>query len=211
VPVLGVMPWLEVDLEDEDGVALQRGKYLRTGERAIDIAVVQLPHISNFTDFNALAAQPDVRVHYVRSPQELHNTDFIILPGSKNTLGDLAWLQESGLAQAVLQQHRQGVPVLGVCGGYQMLGETIVDEVESGLGTLPGLGLLNTVTHFAQNKTTTLVAASVQGELPGLLAGCGHLACTAMKSIWVKPRCMMDVVRCCGWKKRAEHRRWCGQ
>jgi adenosylcobyric acid synthase len=94
VPVLGVMPWLEVDLEDEDGVALQRGKYLRTGERAIDIAVVQLPHISNFTDFNALAAQPDVRVHYVRSPQELHNTDFIILPGSKNTLGDLAWLQE---------------------------------------------------------------------------------------------------------------------
>lgn len=175
VPVLGVMPWLEVDLEDEDGVALQRGKYLRTGERAIDIAVVQLPHISNFTDFNALAAQPDVRVHYVRSPQELHNTDFIILPGSKNTLGDLAWLQESGLAQVVLQQHRQGVPVLGVCGGYQMLGETIVDEVESGLGTLPGLGLLNTITHFAQNKTTTLVAASVQGELPGLLAGCGHL------------------------------------
>jgi adenosylcobyric acid synthase len=118
---------------------------------------------TNFTDFNALAAQPDVRVHYVRSPQELRNTDFVILPGSKNTLGDLAWLQESGLAQAVLQQHRQGVPVLGVCGGYQMLGETIVDEVESGLGTLPGLGLLNTVTHFAQNKTTTLVAASVQG------------------------------------------------
>lgn len=106
------MPWLEVDLEDEDGVALQRGKYLRTGERAIDIAVVQLPHISNFTDFNALAAQPDVRVHYVRSPQELHNTDFIILPGSKNTLGS-CWLQESGLAQAVLQQNRRGVPVLG--------------------------------------------------------------------------------------------------
>ncbi|MCL5498525.1 cobyric acid synthase [Escherichia coli] len=175
VPVLGVMPWLEVDLEDEDGVALQRGKYLRSGERAIDIAVVQLPHIANFTDFNALAAQPDVRVHYVRSPSELHNTDLIILPGSKNTLGDLAWLQESGLAQAVLQHHRQGGPVLGVCGGYQMLGETIVDEVESELGTLPGLGLLNTVTHFAQNKTTTLVAASVQGELPGLLAGCGHI------------------------------------
>jgi adenosylcobyric acid synthase len=211
VPVLGVMPWLEVDLEDEDGVALQRGKYLRTGERAIDIAVVQLPHISNFTDFNALAAQPDVRVHYVRSPQELHNTDLVILPGSKNTLGDLTWLQQSGLAQAVLQQHRQGVPVLGVCGGYQMLGETIVDEVESGLGTLPGLGLLNIVTHFAQNKTTTLVAATVQEKLPGLLAGCGILRCTAMKSIWGKPPCMMDAVRCCGWKKRATHCRRCGQ
>jgi adenosylcobyric acid synthase len=90
------MPWLEVDLEDEDGVALQRGKYLRTGERAIDIAVVQLPHISNFTDFNALAAQPDVRVHYVRSPQELHNTDFIILPGSKNTLGILPGYRRAG-------------------------------------------------------------------------------------------------------------------
>ncbi len=176
VPVIGVMPWLDVDLEDEDGVALQRGKYLRTGERAVDIAVVQLPHISNFTDFNALAAQPDVRVHYVRSPDELRNTDLIILPGSKNTLGDLTWLQESGLAQAVLQASRNGVPVLGVCGGYQMLGETIIDDVESGLGTLPGLGLLNTVTHFAANKTTTLVGATVQTGLPGLLTACGNLA-----------------------------------
>lgn len=172
VPVLGVMPWLEVDLEDEDGVALQRGKYLRTGERAVDIAVVQLPHISNFTDFNALAAQPDVRVHYVRCPDDLRESDLIILPGSKNTLGDLRWLQESGLAQAVLQAHRRGVAVLGVCGGYQMLGETIIDEVESGLGTLPGLGLLPTVTRFAHNKTTTLVGATVENALPGLLAGC---------------------------------------
>lgn len=168
------MPWLEVDLEDEDGVALQRGKYLRTGERAIDIAVVQLPHISNFTDFNALAAQPDVRVHYVRSPQELHNTDFIILPGSKNTLGILLATGERAGAGGFTTESPWRART-GVCGGYQMLGETIVDEVESGLGTLPGLGLLNTVTHFAQNKTTTTVAASVQGELPGLLAGCGHL------------------------------------
>jgi putative intracellular protease/amidase len=76
----------------------------------------------------------------------------IILPGSKNTLGDLGWLRESGMAHAVLQARRQGVPVLGICGGYQMLGETIIDEVESGLGTQPGLGLLNTVTHFAQQN-----------------------------------------------------------
>ena len=80
--------------------------------------------------------------------------DMVILPGSKNTLGDLGWLRESGMAHAVLQARRQGVPVLGICGGYQMLGETIIDEVESGLGTQPGLGLLNTVTHFAQSKTT---------------------------------------------------------
>ncbi len=83
VPVLGVMPWLDVDLEDEDGVALQAGKYHRTDRRDIDIAVVHLPHIANFTDFNALAAQPDVRVRYVRDPQALADADLVILPGSK--------------------------------------------------------------------------------------------------------------------------------
>ena len=91
VPVLGVMPWLEVDLEDEDGVALQKGKYRGASQREVDIAVVQLPHISNFTDFNALAAQPDVRVRYVRHADDLAGADMIILPGSKNTLGDLLW------------------------------------------------------------------------------------------------------------------------
>ena len=101
VPVLGVMPWLDVDLEDEDGVALQKGKYLRTDRRDIEIAVIQVPHIANFTDFNALAAQPDVRVRYVRQPQELAGVDMIILPGSKNTLGDLGWLRESGMALVV--------------------------------------------------------------------------------------------------------------
>ncbi|EMN5860164.1 cobyric acid synthase [Pluralibacter gergoviae] len=164
VPVLGVMPWLEVDLEDEDGVALQQGKYLRTGDRDIDIAVVQIPHISNFTDFNALAAQPDVRVRYVRRPEELAGADLIILPGSKNTLGDLVWLRESGMAHAAVRANRDGVPVMGICGGYQMLGETIVDEVESGLGTQPGLGLLDIVTRFSHCKTTT----SVEGRMAAL-------------------------------------------
>ncbi|ADO48035.1 cobyric acid synthase [[Enterobacter] lignolyticus] len=169
VPVLGVMPWLDVDLEDEDGVALQKGKYRQTAQREIDIAVVQVPHISNFTDFNALAAQPDVRVRYVRYPHELAQADLVILPGSKNTLGDLVWLRESGMAHAVLQAHRQQVPVMGICGGYQMLGDTIIDEVESGLGTMPGLGMLNTVTHFAQRKTTTQVSAQMALSLPAWL------------------------------------------
>ncbi|XTZ39869.1 cobyric acid synthase [Salmonella enterica] len=176
VPVIGVMPWLEIDLEDEDGVALQRGKYLLHAEREIDIAVVQLPHISNFTDFNALAAQPDVRVHYCRTADALADADLIILPGSKNTLNDLRWLQESGLARALLDAHRAGVPVMGICGGYQMLGETIIDEVESGLGKVPGLGLLDIVTRFAADKTTTLVQATLQATLPGWLAACGGLA-----------------------------------
>lgn len=176
VPVLGVMPWLDVDLEDEDGVALQKGKYLRTDKRDIDIAVVQIPHISNFTDFNALAAQPDVRVRYVRQPEELAGADLVILPGSKNTLGDLVWLRESGMAHGVVQLHRNNVPVVGICGGYQMLGETIIDEVESGLGTLPGLGLLNTVTHFAQHKTTTLVEGQMSSSLPDWLVGTAGLS-----------------------------------
>lgn len=169
VPVLGVMPWLELDLDEEDGVALQRGNKLRQPARDIDIAVVHLPHIANFTDFNALSAQPDVRVRYVSQPQELDGADLVILPGSKNTLSDLNWLRESAMAHAVLTRERDGVPLLGICGGYQMLGETLIDEVESGLGRMPGLGLLNTTTRFAPHKTTTQVKARMAASLPGWL------------------------------------------
>lgn len=168
VPVLGVMPWLEIDLEEEDGVVLQRVK--RTQKRDINIAVVQLPHIANFTDFNALSAQPDVRVHYVSHPDQLHDADLIILPGSKNTPGDLIWLRETAFAQRVLEHHRRGVPVMGICGGYQMLGESLTDEVESGLGRMPGLGLLTTTTRFAPVKTTVQVRGEMAASLPGWLA-----------------------------------------
>lgn len=170
VPVLGVMPWLEVDLEEEDGVALQRTRLAVSADRPIDIAVVQLPHIANFTDFNALAAQPDVRVRYVCHPDELTASDLIILPGSKNTLGDLNWLRHSGFARALLSSHRSGTPVIGICGGYQMLGESIIDDVESGLGRQPGLGLLETVTRFSRQKITTQVNGHIQPSLPGWLA-----------------------------------------
>ncbi|WP_039031821.1 cobyric acid synthase [Leclercia adecarboxylata] len=170
VPVLGVMPWLDLDLEEEDGVALQRGSARQAQARDIDIAVVHLPHIANFTDFNALSAQPDVRVRYVSQPEALADADLLILPGSKNTLHDLNWLRESAMAHALLQRHRDGVPLLGICGGYQMLGDTLIDEIESGLGRMPGLGLLNTVTRFAPHKTTTLVSAQMAATLPGWLA-----------------------------------------
>ena len=167
VPVVGVMPWLELDLEEEDSVVLQR-RAMRQGPRDIDIAVAQLPYMSNFTDFNALSAQPDVRLRYVSHPHELEGADLIILPGSKNTLQDLTWLRESGMAHALLARHREGAPLMGICGGYQMLGNTLIDNVESGLGTLPGLGLLDTVTRFAPRKTTTQVEA-VLATLPGWL------------------------------------------
>ncbi len=173
VPVLGVMPWLDIDLEDEDGVALQNGKYHGAAEKALDIAVIRLPHIANFTDFNALAAQPDVRVRYVSQLSALGQPDLIILPGSKNTLGDLQWLHHSGLATALLALHQEGVPVMGICGGYQMLGKRIIDGVESELDQMDGLGLLDVETQFAQDKVTTRVSGYCQIDLPGMLAACG--------------------------------------
>lgn len=112
----------------------------------------------------------------------------MILPGSKNTLGDLVWLRESGMAHGVVQLHRNNVPVVGICGGYQMLGDTIIDDVESGLGTLPGLGLLNTVTHFAQHKTTTPLKGKCPARCPtGWQARRGY-PFAVMKSTWAKRR-----------------------
>ncbi|AFJ46594.1 cobyric acid synthase CbiP [Shimwellia blattae DSM 4481 = NBRC 105725] len=170
VPVIGVMPWLDIDLEDEDGVAIQRGKYHHMPQQALDIAVVQLPHISNFTDFNPLAAQPDVRVRYIRHPAELEGADLVILPGSKNTLGDLQWLHHTGMAEALGRWREAGHPLFGICGGYQLLGRQIDDDVESGLGSLPGLGLLAVTTRFARDKVTVRTRARV---LPGLLDDSG--------------------------------------
>ncbi len=176
VPVLGVVPYLDVDLEEEDGVALQPEKLRRQlaqdGETTpLDIAVIRLPHISNFTDFNALAAQPDVALRYVTRAAQLGKPDLVILPGSKNTIGDLCQLNEQGISAAIQVLAAAGTPVLGICGGYQMLGKKIVDGVESGLEQINGLGLLDCVTHFARQKHTTQVKARIAAHQQGLLAG----------------------------------------
>ncbi len=178
VPVLGVMPYLALDLEDEDGVVLQPGsqKYRQQGDRELDVAVIQVPHISNFTDFNALAAQPDVGLRYVSQPAQLGTPDLLILPGSKNTLGDLQWLHDSGLAVAIMQAHSQQVPIIGICGGFQMLGNQLIDGVESGIDRMPGLGLLDCETVFARQKVTTRVLAQVQADANGLFADCAMAA-----------------------------------
>ncbi|NIY46235.1 cobyric acid synthase [Cedecea colo] len=176
VPVLGVMPWLKVDLEDEDSVVLERGKYDADTPKDLDIAVIQLPYMSNFTDFNALAAQPDVRLRYVSQAYELQGCDLVILPGSKNTLSDLLWVRKSGFEKALLAHHRKGGAVLGICGGYQMLGEHIFDAVESGLDEMPGIGLLDVVTRFASEKTTTRVAGKTLPALPGFFNACAVLS-----------------------------------
>ncbi len=174
VPVLGVMPWLDVDLEDEDGVALQAGNTIApTG--AISTSPWFTCRISPILP--TLTPGGTARRPGALCPRSAGagRRRLVILPGSKNTLGDLCWLRESGMAHAVEQARQRKVPLLGICGGYQMLGETIIDEVESGLGAQPGLGVLKTVTHFAQHKTTTQVQATLGSALPEWLADAAGL------------------------------------
>ena len=152
VPVLGVIPYMKLDIDEEDSLApaLER----RNGGGRIDVAVLRLPHISNFTDFTPLEEHPDITVRYVGKPDELGLPDLLILPGTKNTMTDLAWLWESGFAGAVSALAESGMPILGICGGYQMLGERISDPngVEC-RGEVAGLGLLPCTTRLTGRKT----------------------------------------------------------
>ena len=155
LPVLGVIPWMKIDVDDEDSLAPCLEK-TETAGRPLDIAVIRLPHVSNFTDFSPLEEHPAVGVRYVNRVEQLGRPDLIILPGTKNTMGDLRWLREMGLAEEILVLHGSGTAILGVCGGYQMLGRSLSDpeNAESG-GTAEGLGLLPCETVFTGKKTRT--------------------------------------------------------
>ena len=152
IPVVGVIPWMDVDIEDEDSVTerFQRS----AGQGQIRAAIVQLPHISNFTDFSLLAGEPDVCVSYASRPSELKDADIILLPGTKNTIEDLNWLKQRGLADEIVRHARNGGMVIGICGGYQMLGETLRDPLhtESRIPEMAGLGLLNFDVCFNAEK-----------------------------------------------------------
>jgi adenosylcobyric acid synthase len=163
VPVLGVLPYTKLNIEDEDSLADRFAKSVETVEGKLDIAVIKLPHISNFTDFNALENLDGVRLRYVEELAGLGEPDLIILPGSKNTVEDLLFVRKSGLENEINRLHRKGATVIGICGGYQMLGLHISDPycTESGLGELAGMGLLNIRTVFHEKKTTTQVKARV--------------------------------------------------
>ena len=162
VPVLGVVPWTKAKIDDEDSLAPVLGE--RRVHKMIDIAVVRLPRISNFTDFSPLEYHPALGVRYVSAVRELGSPDLVILPGTKSTMEDLLWLRQSGLEAAVLKLAAAGTPVLGICGGYQMLGNEISDPegVERG-GTMAGLGLLPCKTVFAAEKARTRVRGTVCG------------------------------------------------
>ena len=154
VPVLGVVPWMDVELEDEDSVTERFRR--AAGQGDLDAAVVRLPHISNFTDFQALTLQPGVRVRYAERPEELANADLILLPGTKNTMEDLMALRNRGLDAPIIRHARKGGMVMGICGGYQMLGNALRDphHVESRVPEVAGLGLLDMDVTFAPEKRT---------------------------------------------------------
>ena len=123
VPVLGVTPYLNVDIEDEDSLT---ERFIKTGSGGkIDIAVIRTPRISNFTDFLALEHLEEVTLRYVEHPGQLKRPDMILLPGTKNTMGDLKWMRENGLEAAILKEADQGTVIFGICGGYQMMGEDL--------------------------------------------------------------------------------------
>jgi adenosylcobyric acid synthase len=170
-PVLGVIPYFrDIAIAQEDSVYLDE-RQASTANGTVDVAVIRLPHISNYDDFDPLEEQ-DCTVRYITRASELGNPDLLILPGTKSTIADLIYLQQKGLAQAIIHQARSGIPVIGICGGYQMLGKSIhdPDKVESKHNSIAGLGLLNSMTIFNHGKTTTQVKAQVAADV-GLLKG----------------------------------------
>lgn len=168
----GVLPFRHgLGIDEEDGLAVSlRGAVRESavsaphGEELLRVAVCAVPLMSNFTDVDALAAEPGVVVRFVDRPQELADADLVIVPGTRATVRALEWLRERGLADALARRAAEGRPVLGVCGGFQLLGEVVEDEVESRAGTVPGLGLLPVRVRFAREKTLARPSGSALGE-----------------------------------------------
>lgn len=169
IPVQGVIPYFCLDIDDED--SLTDRFHGKKAAGLIDIAVIRLPRISNFTDFMALECMEGVTLRYVSTPGELKSPDAVIIPGSKNTIKDLLWMRQNGLEAKVIRHAHDKKPVFGICGGYQMLGEEITDsEGVEQKGTVSGMGLLPTRTIFQQEKTRTRVSGTF-GKVPGMLCG----------------------------------------
>jgi adenosylcobyric acid synthase len=160
----GVLPWTDgLGLDVEDSLGLPPVGGVRQSGR-LDVAVVKLPRISNVTDIDALGVESAVSVRFVDRPEDLLAADLAILPGTRATVSDLAWLRERGLAEALAARAADGRPVLGICGGYQMLAQTITDPVESGAGRVPGLGLLPTTVTFRREKILGRPSGAAYGQ-----------------------------------------------
>ncbi len=170
--VAGVIPYVYLDIDDEDSLSERFGKNKDSG--IIDIAVIKLPRISNFTDFNSLEHMEGVSLRYVSRPADLKEADMILLPGTKSTMQDLAWLRQNGLEAAIKQMAAKGKIIFGICGGYQMLGEKLSDPAQAeASGSMEGMGLLPVTTVFEEEKVRTRVSGSIcrmEGDLALLSA-----------------------------------------
>lgn len=174
LPIAGVIPYTPLDIDDEDSLSDRLD--VRSTHALIDIAVVRLPRISNFTDFIALDAVEGVGVRYVKRADELGQPDLIVLPGTKNTIADLKWLRESGIEATLLKRASAGTPVIGICGGYQMLGDEVSDpQGTEGGGTIRGLGLLPNRTVFDPEKRQVRTQGAI-GQVEGALEALSGVA-----------------------------------
>ena len=179
VPVAGVIPYTHVDIDDEDSLT-ERFDRNSTERKLVDIAVIRLPRISNFTDFSPFERYANVSLRYVDKVADLHKPDMILLPGTKSTIADLKWLRQSGLEAAIQKAASAGTLVFGVCGGYQMLGRSVSDpeQVEAaGITQIQGIGLLDMDTVFLGEKVQTQTTGTF-GGLEGMLAGLNGLTYT---------------------------------
>ena len=170
VPVIGVMPYSNIDIEDEDSVT-ERFKKLQ-GKKGINISVIKLRHISNFTDIDPLRIVEDVNIKYITSVDEMGEEDIIVIPGTKNTIDDLKEIKDNGIATEIIKASKNGKVIIGICGGFQMMGEKIKDPygIESEIKEIPGLGLLELETIMEKEKNTL----QYEGELKdcfGILEG----------------------------------------
>ena len=168
IPVLGVLPYFtDIHIEEEDSVSLKKKQNEASQEEGkVEIVVVLLRHISNFTDFDVLERDPRIHLYYSNNTEEIRKADIVIIPGSKSTIADLIELRKNGCAQAILQAHHDGKTVVGICGGYQMMGEEVIDvhHVESNVERMPGLGLLPLSTQMSGEKQTVQVEFDFQGN-----------------------------------------------
>ena len=172
IPVLGVVPYFTLPLPSEDSLSIGDKK---AGTKSVRIAVIRLPKISNFTDFELL--EQYASVEYVVPGKSLAGYDCVILPGTKNTIDDLHALTTSGTDRELHRVRGQGIPVIGICGGYQMLGKTLIDAgFESAAGTYAGLGLLDCVTHFASYEKNTTQVTRAACDIPPILSGIGEVS-----------------------------------
>ncbi len=153
-PILGVVPYSDLDIEDEDSVTERFKEY--KGDRDIRVSVIRINHMSNFTDLDALNVYDDVSVKYVTKAEELGNEDIIVIPGSKSTIDDLKEIKDKGIAEKIVRLAKKGTIIFGICGGYQMLGQKISDPhgIESSLPEIPGIGLLDMETVMESEKRT---------------------------------------------------------